>query len=86
MFFQLFDRLSVFHSAVLTMAIESIPHRRSEITQGWAWTVRKGESVRDRADLFFVILSFTAKAVPSNEYKYKKKKKLIPEPKNSEWE
>lgn len=38
--------------------------------------MRKGESVRDRADLFFVILSFTAKAVPSNEYKYKKKKKI----------
>lgn len=34
MFFQLFDRLSVFHSAVLTMAIESVPHCRSEIIQG----------------------------------------------------
>lgn len=31
------------------------------------------------ADLFFVILWFTAKAVPSNDYKYKRKrKKLIP--------
>lgn len=31
------------------------------------------------ADLFFVILWFTAKAVPSNDYKEKKKeKKLIP--------
>ena len=30
------------------------------------------------ADLFFVILWFTAKAVPSNDYKEKKEKKLIP--------
>lgn len=40
--------------------------------------------MRDTADLFFVILSFIAKDIPSNEYKYKKK--LIPEPENSEWE
>lgn len=34
--------------------------------------------MQDTADLFFVILSFIAKAVPSSEYKYEKKKKLIP--------
>lgn len=36
---------------------------------------RTGGSERDTADLLFVIFSFIAKAVPSNEYKYKKGKK-----------
>lgn len=35
---------------------------------------RGKESVCRTADLFFVILWFTAKAVPSNDYKEKKKK------------
>lgn len=56
------------------MAVESVPRRRSEAIQGWART-RDGGHVRDTADLFFVILSFIAKDIPSNEYKYKKKKK-----------
>lgn len=40
----------------------------------------------DTADLFFVILSFIAKAIPSNEIQVQRKKKLIPEPENSERE
>lgn len=41
-------------------------------------TAKTGGSERDTVDLLYVIFSFIAKAVPSNEYKYKKKKKLIP--------
>lgn len=72
MLFQVFDSLSVSHSAVRTVALETAFHtagrklyRGEQDTEEW----------RDTADLFFVILSFTAKSAPSNDYKHQKKKK-----------
>lgn len=78
MFFELFDSLSVFHSAMLTVATERAFH----ITRLKLYRGEHGERGMEgvcRTQLTCSLSSSCSqqKAVPSNDYKHKKKK-LIP--------
>lgn len=77
MFFELFDSLSVFHSAMLTVATERAFH----ITRLKLYRGEHGERGMEgvcRTQLTCSLSSSCSqqKAVPSNDYKHKKKKKI----------